>query len=49
MAIEYKYSELKKPLSFTEHSPAQQVSSEPSYEKANVPTEPIYTQTPCIP
>ena len=49
MAIEYLYSTLKKPLSFTEHSPAEQVEKEPTYDKTNVPTDPIYTQTPCIP
>lgn len=47
--VDYKYTSLKKPLSFTEHSPAEQVSTEPTYDKVTVPTNSIYTQTPCIP
>ena len=49
MTIDYKYSELVKPLSYTEHSPAQQVASEPSYSKAEMPTDTVYPLTPCIP
>lgn len=49
MTIDYKYSELVKPLSFTEHSPAQQVKDQPQYEKAEMPTKAIYPLSPCIP
>lgn len=49
MSAEYKYSSLDKPLSFTKHSAAEQVNAEPNYEQAEMPTEAVYTQTPCIP
>lgn len=49
MTIDYKYSELVKPLSFTEFSPSQQVDSEPSYQKLESTTEYVYQLTPCIP
>lgn len=49
MSVQYKYSSLKKPLSFTEHSPAEQVDNEPTYDKADMPTDAVYTQSPCIP
>lgn len=39
----HKYSELVKPLSLSEHSPAQLVSSNPSYEKVEQDTEMVYT------
>lgn len=47
--VDYRYSALKKPLSFTEHSPAEQTATEPTYDKITVPTDAVYTQTPCIP
>lgn len=47
--VDYKYSALKKPLSFSEHSPAEQVATEPTYDKVTVLTDAVYTQTPCIP
>lgn len=49
MTIDYKYSELVKPLSFTEHSPAQQVEKQPTYEKYDMPQNYVYQLTPCIP
>lgn len=49
MNIDYKYSELVKPLSYTEHSPAQQVTNQPAYEKAEMPQTYVYQLTPCIP
>lgn len=49
MSVPYKYSELNKPITFTEHSFARQVSNEPEYEKTNMPTESDYILTPCIP
>lgn len=49
MTEEYRYSELVKPLSYTEHSPAQQVADQPTYVKAEMPTSPVYPLSPCIP
>lgn len=49
MTIDYKYSELIKPLSFTEHSPAQQVTNQPTYDKVTMPDKYVYQLTPCIP
>lgn len=49
MSIDYKYSTLAKPLSYTEHSPAMQVAEQPSYDKAEMSTDSVYTLAPCIP
>ena len=49
MSIDYKYSALVKPLSYTEHSPAIQVAEQPSYEKNDMPVDAVYPLTPCIP
>ena len=49
MSIDYKYSALVKPLSYTEHSPAMQVAEQPSYEKTEMPIDSVYPLTPCIP
>lgn len=49
MDIEYKYSMLLIPLSYTEHSPAMQVTEQPEYNKSEFPINSIYPLTPCIP
>lgn len=49
MNIEYRYSELNKPITFSEHSFARQVANQPDYEKSTIPVDAVYIQAPCIP
>ena len=38
-----KFAELVKPLSVDNHSPAQLVTQNPTYESVQIPTDPDYT------